>query len=439
MFVAHNIISMIFLIQVKVSTLQMTPSLKWMLLATFSVLDCCCQTTSSKARVCVPGTTARTFPSLIDYQGTKISFDPDHPGYEGNIVEFSFHKIDRLPKNTFISFGSDSIYKISLDHKQILYIDDGAFLGLFCLHELDLSYNNISSLSEDVFEGLANLRKLSFRHNQLKEFPDASKLYHLNTLDLSSNEITALKRLPALPELSSLNLSFNKISAIKSNAFVNLTSLTELLLNNNNLGWIEPDQWVGLGNLRTLNLAANYLRSFDTSGHFSFSNLTDLNLSSNYLTDMNTYYLKMNFPKLTKLDVRQNYWNCLLLDAFFRGIKDTKIIPATPVNCSEVSITPTIRAQTTTSTTPKSTPSSTTKVPEYLRDIKSQNKLILLSNTNIKDTLVDLYYILVFICIILVGFITFETLFKLGICSRRYMRLSGHLDSDGAERVLLRG
>lgn len=283
----------------------------------------------------------RTFATLEEYQGTRISFNPLHYGYKGNVVNFSFQEVEKIPKNTFFSFGSEGIVELHLENKNIKKIDSGAFFGLDCLHELNLSHNNIDELKEGVFEGLINLKRLVLNNNLLESTPDGGltflHLTNLEVLDLSRNRIKTVQRIAfdALKNLEVLNLSYNNIRIIEYTVFNPLISLEILLLNHNYLSDIAPHRWENLDHLNLLNLGENYLTNFDTGYTFSFSNLTILNLSGNTLTTLNGEQMKECFPQLEQLYIENNPWICDDLKEFVASLAGSKVEVSNHVACSE--------------------------------------------------------------------------------------------------------
>lgn len=93
------------------------------------------------------------------------------------------------------------------------------------LKEMDLSGNLLVSISAPVFTGLEDeLRVLRISQNRISSFIGRPlDLPHLNTLDLSKNELSELPRnvFALLPELKYLNLSDNRLLAsIPGNTFL---------------------------------------------------------------------------------------------------------------------------------------------------------------------------------------------------------------------------
>lgn len=264
----------------------------------------------------------RTFSSLQEYQESRVSFNPHHFNYEGNVVAFSFDTLEEIPKNAFISFGSDSIVQLILERKHIKKIEIGAFLGLRCLNELDLRYNNLTEIMEGTFEGLSQLENLWLNNNLLESTPDSGMaflhLVNLRQLHMANNRIKSLQKIAfdSLTNLELLDLSYNKIRVIEDTVFNSLVNLNTLLLNNNYLTKITPQNWENLAKLYSLNLADNFLTTFDVGYNFSFANLSQLDLSGNSLTQLDGAGMKLSFPYLRELNIQNNFWTCEHLNAF---------------------------------------------------------------------------------------------------------------------------
>lgn len=282
----------------------------------------------------------RTFASLETYQATRISFNPHHSGYLGNVVTFSFEKLEFISKNSFISFNSDAIVELNLQNKQIKKIASGAFLGLTCLNELNLNYNNLTDIAEGTFQGLGHLKNLLLNNNLLMSTPDSGMAFlHLTSLeilDLSMNRIKTIQRISfdALVKLEVLDLGYNRIRLIDDTVFNPLVSLENLLLNNNYLTTVSPHRWQNLHNLNYLNLAENFLTSFDAGYNFSFPNLKKLNLSGNALTSLNGDEMKHFFKNLEIIDIGNNFWTCTHLNDFRSSVYGSKIRGSTGIKCS---------------------------------------------------------------------------------------------------------
>ncbi|CAJ1400762.1 unnamed protein product [Effrenium voratum] len=157
----------------------------------------------------------------------------------------------------------------------------------------------------------------------------------LFSLDLSSNRLTG--PLPALPKsLSTLDLSSNNLSGEIPVSLAGLRQLTALYLANNQLTGEVPPIFAHLGRLSHLSLAGNRLHGHmpDLSDMYG---LLTLDLSSNFFTGQiggklqrarrlsrlslrsNRFHgevLPEQFPRLTELDLGQNYFDTIPLQFY---------------------------------------------------------------------------------------------------------------------------
>lgn len=271
----------------------------------------------------------RHFNSLVEYQGNKRSFKPGGQGYAGNLVEFNFLSIDKIPKNSFLTYESSYVTKINLSGKGVQEIEDGAFLFLQCLHVLDLHNNSLSELSQDIFQGLENLVTLDLSQNLLVEVRNVvfKHLNRLTTLNLSQNKIAQIgvMAFDGLNYLQHLDLSRNRIRIIHPEIFLPLGKLLTLDLQSNRLLDVQPETWKNLTKLDSLNLANNSLGRFDPTYDVSFGFLSNLNLSYNSLKHLNVFALRKHLPHLTTVDLNNNPWYCEDLAMIVHQLKDSKI------------------------------------------------------------------------------------------------------------------
>lgn len=391
----------------------------------------------------------RTFSSLLEYQLTRDSFDVDERGYKGNIVAFNFETIENVAKNSFITYGSENIQKLILDHKGIKLLNVGSFRGLSCLQELNLAHNKIFNISEGVFDGLSNLRELDLSNNLLETVTDNGLAFYalkkLEILDLSKNQILFVPRISFVPlaNLRLLNLSYNGLRRFDDDVFDGLESLEVLLLNGNRLATIKPEMWENVGNLSFLDLSVNHLPSFDTSYNFSFSNLKTLNLSNNFLTTLNVNAMKTYLPNLQVLDIDKNPWFCQDLADIRHALFGSHII-LKEVSCKEENdtfILPVV--------TDKEQRAFTAEPKKYLINTDNRSK-----NTNIpaqydellnvtqklNQSLTHMKSLMIFFFILVLMVLVVVTILKANYCRRLFFRSSEdtpYLDCATVENVRL--
>lgn len=150
-------------------------------------------------------------------------------------------------------FPEVAIVRLVLRANQITKIDDGAFMMLINLTELDLSDNNLTTdnLQPNAFQGrfslknyepLANLTRLSLAHNNLHSLHQDlfEHLPNLKVLDLSHNLFTRIDQrtvfaVTSLAKLEELNLGYCGLKDIPPTFLYSLRKLTKLNLSGNQI------------------------------------------------------------------------------------------------------------------------------------------------------------------------------------------------------------
>ena len=146
------------------------------------------------------------------------------------------------------------------------------------LQSLDLSSNQISNIR--FLEKLTGLQSLSLRFNQISDYSFIEKLTGLQSLDLSYNQISDIRFLEKLTGLQSLDLSYNQISDIRF--LEKLTGLQLLALSYNQISDIRFLK--NLMGLQSLDLRKNQI--LDTRFLENLMGLQSLDLSSNSISDI---------------------------------------------------------------------------------------------------------------------------------------------------------
>ncbi len=177
----------------------------------------------------------------------------------------------------------------------------GDFSGLSSLDTLDISSNDITSLDPMIFSGLSSLTTLDISSNDITSLDPMifSGLSSLTTLDILGNDITILNPtiFSGLSSLTTLILEENQITSIDPAMFPGLSSLTTLNLKGNNIGTLNPAIFSGLSSLTTLKLKGCQITSIDPAMFPELPSLTTLNLSGN-----NIVIARRNmFSRLSKL------------------------------------------------------------------------------------------------------------------------------------------
>ncbi|XP_031351985.1 leucine-rich repeat transmembrane neuronal protein 1-like isoform X1 [Photinus pyralis] len=401
-----------------------------------------------------PNRLSRTFKSLVDYQGNKLTFNPMNKDFQGNIVQFNKGvPIQSLPKNAFYTFESQLIRELSVSDHQVELIQDGAFTSLNCVSTLQLARNKISLINPDSFEGLRHLHELDLGENQIVEIPE--RIFRFSTLlkklNISRNNLKVLHpdSFYKLTNLEELDLSYNYLYKIQPDTLRYFDKLKNLQIGSNQFDYLEMEKWTNLTSLRTLNVSNNELRSVDFVYSFSFSSsLTELYLDDNYLTKFNVRGFRKHLPRVTVIDISENLWMCADLVEILKFLNDSRIeyrgTETTDPNFGGIACNRTVEeyqgnknrepetAPSTTTTTTTVKPGATV-APPVVNEQTLNSLQVLDSIKSLQTTVVCL-----FVVIVVFIFIEFATRCKW----RRFRRYSSSpvLDNASVEDIsLLRG
>ena len=221
-------------------------------------------------------------------------------------------RIEHIPDSTFVGLNKLRLLSLKDQGSSFLEIESGAFAGLTQLQDLDLSGNYLSSLPKRELCNVPELRSLNVSANEMATVLDIGSdclLEHLEVLDVSSNEITALEGnidfMPGLKELylgsnfirqcdvlvlesaaalEVLDLSDNQILELPTGIFEKLQKLIVLSLANNSLTTLEAHLLDGLSSLEILDLSGNNLSELSSRLFADLANLVELVLSQNRLS-----------------------------------------------------------------------------------------------------------------------------------------------------------
>ncbi|CAK0895964.1 unnamed protein product, partial [Prorocentrum cordatum] len=176
---------------------------------------------------------------------------------------------------------------------QIKQVVDGGF----AFTRLDGSNKELTNLGNKV-ENYKQLQHIVLSSNKLVDIGAVTKMPHLLTLQIDSNEVTSLECMQEaeLPWCQRLNLSSNKLEAVMPLAA--LTRLRFLNLSANAITSLEG--FGGHPALEQLELQENQLTTLKGMG--PMGSLKVLNLSGNQLTSLEG----LSTPCLESLDVSSN-------------------------------------------------------------------------------------------------------------------------------------
>ncbi len=156
--------------------------------------------------------------------------------------------------------------------------------NLVHLQSLDLSHNNLTGSIPEELGNLTNLKSLDLSWNHLTgSIPGGlSNLINLQSLDLSSNGLSGgvLPELSHLTNLQTLDLHGNPLEASLPPQFGNLVKLQSLDLSYTRLTGSIPSELANLTSLQTLNLGNNQLTGSIPPELANLTNLQTLDLSA---------------------------------------------------------------------------------------------------------------------------------------------------------------
>ena len=154
--------------------------------------------------------------------------------------------------------------------------------------KINFDSNKIESILTDMIGRTFPMVKLmSFLHNKIKSVQNGAFLFltELEQLDLGDNQIKEIEpgAFFSQGKLQKLYLEGNHLKIIKPMAFEGLKNLKVLKINNNNLNVLDNEWLKQLSNLEELSVTSNtikYLQPFDMKWP---NNLRKVNLSNNSL------------------------------------------------------------------------------------------------------------------------------------------------------------
>lgn len=151
---------------------------------------------------------------------------------------------------------------------------------------LEISKQKIFQLAENLFEYTTKVENLRLHENNIVEI-------HPNTFSTLKN-------------LRMLHMNDNLLESIPENLFQNNKELEVIYMHKNRLQTVHSNTMVNLLDLRILSFSFNYIDNIDFSHN---KNLTVINLFNNNLTEI-PKITRENFPKLNRIAITGNFFNC---------------------------------------------------------------------------------------------------------------------------------
>ncbi|XP_001116602.2 leucine-rich repeats and immunoglobulin-like domains protein 3 [Macaca nemestrina] len=253
----------------------------------------------------------------------------------GDLLDCSRQRLARLPEPL-----PPWVARLDLSHNRLSFIKASSMSHLQSLREVKLNNNELETIP-NLGPVSANITLLSLAGNRIVEIlPEHLKEFQsLETLDLSSNNISELKT--AFPPLQLkylylnsnrvtsmepgyfdslantllvLKLNRNRISAIPPKMF-KLPQLQHLELNRNKIKNVDGLTFQGLGALKSLKMQRNGVTKLMDGAFWGLSNMEILHLDHNNLTEITKGWL-YGLLMLQELHLSQNAINRISPDAW---------------------------------------------------------------------------------------------------------------------------
>lgn len=232
---------------------------------------------------------------------------------EGWLTEF---RVEDLPPHR------SSLINLSFRRNRLKAIDAAVLVALPELTTLDLWHNELQEMP--VFPIGSRLKQLNLWSNRIAEVPSDSikGLSLLEELNLCNNRLlNASLPFEHVKYLEVLDLSSNVIGEVLATDLMHLTKLRVLKLEQAHLRNIEFGAFSSMRELRKLVLSQNELTKMEfTSFLPAMTELEVLNLAENQLTELDENFDEL-FPKLDKLILAENQFNCTYLERFMRTLR----------------------------------------------------------------------------------------------------------------------
>ncbi|XP_017042977.1 leucine-rich repeat-containing protein 15-like [Drosophila ficusphila] len=248
---------------------------------------------------------------------------------------------------------NEYLEQVYFDGNLLTTIKSEVFRNMRRIKEVNLSNNRLVFIHPDTFADAASLEYLFLSNNQLKNFQltekniviqlhldnnnltnltinatrivrashnQISELYfhqsfHIETLDLSANNLTSISNITNITYLLYLDISENPIGPLNVSTFSQLKRLRGLNLRGTGIQELEFGMFSEQKHLEELDLSFNYMSSLNLDMFVPYqSKLKKFLIDGNELNELQgSRSFSDAFPQLQKLGVSRNYFNCSYL------------------------------------------------------------------------------------------------------------------------------
>ncbi|XP_058064814.1 toll-like receptor Tollo, partial [Anopheles bellator] len=243
-------------------------------------------------------------------------------------------------------FGSNlNLEVILLQNNRLRVVDDHAFtvssgaavsrslisLQNNSIERINLQHVNATKviLSDNLLQEIyisVHIHIVLANNNQISNVTsDPVTEMKLQVLDLGKNSITSLDSVGKLSSLSTLDLSYNNLGALRLESFELLKKLKELSLERTSISNLQHGTFAQQEALEWLDLSYNNLNNLDMDILTSSTQLQTLYIDGNRLRSIQHDEMKKNFPKLVVLGITDNRWNCTYLTKLVRYCNSNSI------------------------------------------------------------------------------------------------------------------
>ncbi|KAE8279675.1 Toll-like receptor 13 Precursor [Larimichthys crocea] len=226
--------------------------------------------------------------------------------------------------------GLQSLQMLSLHENKIKNLEDGCFIGLTDLTDLQLQSNNInqSVIRQEVFNHLTNLRRLDLRTNHIRynyssamPNPPFSKLSHLQILAIPGQHRRGKSLLPSnllqgLTNLLVFNTRNTQLLSLSKDMFNHTPQLQILDISSNDIVDLSPELFFPIQNLKSLYISRISLRSLDFLKDAGLTKLEFIQARKNAFSVLSEDEMDP-LKALVYLDLQGNSFTCDCDNAWF--------------------------------------------------------------------------------------------------------------------------